>query len=141
MQSNILKVISQVKSFQVQMNRAIKTGIEKESKSILKNAVMRFRPRPEKKAYPNTTGFLYTVTGTLKNSLLTASFGRNMGSSVFFTSFKDEITHLFGTSTNQKEFFYPQFHDARTKFSVLSDLVSGKRYLESIVRESHRIHI
>ena len=136
--SNLSNIKAQIKSFKRQINKAILVGIEKTSKGILRTAVSRFRPRPNKNAYPNVSGFLYVVSGTLRNSLLNASFGSNEGASVFRSTLRNEIEHEFGTSVNRKEFFYPSFHDHSSKFNVLLDLV--KRVTSLVLLQRRKIY-
>jgi len=140
--SNVSNIIKQINSFMDQTNEAFKTGIEKTSKEVLKMSASSMRKRPTKGAYPNVNGFLYSVSGTLKQSLESASLGNNSFGGLFETqTLKHEISNIFGSSVNRKRFFYPTFHDTQDKFTVLSGFVNPSQYVNNIVQETRKIKI
>lgn len=105
-------------------------------------AQFRMKPIPSKNPYPNTSGFLYSVSGSLRDSFRSASFGRQLNGGIFKTSLgKGEIRHIFGSNVNNKEFYYPTFHDRSNKFSVLTEFVKPKDFTDAIVTESKKIVI
>ncbi len=148
------KLSKQILNFSKMLPIAVKDGMEKASKDILKRSTLGMRRVKEDIAVSRATGREYyrrknrtrtlrVLSGSLLESLNQASEGKNNKGGIFKVTSKYDTLVEFGTGVKSpRGFSYPSFHDGRrSKFKFLKKLVRLPVYIKAIKEEVNKINV